>query len=322
MPPMATVSVIVPARDASATIGRALEAIAAQDIDDEFEVIVVDDGSRDDTVAIATAAGARVLTQEGRGPGEARNLGADQARGAILAFTDADCFPDSGWLAEGLRAMDGCDLVQGRVEPDPTAVRRPFDHTIWVVRESGLYETANLFVRRSRFVEVGGFEDWLEVGLGKRLGEDVWLGWKLRRAGARSGFAAAALVHHAVLKRRWHEFVLERRRLVYFPDLVRKVPELRRHFLRARLFVTVRSAVFAAAVVGVAATGALAAAGAPAAAWLATLGLGLPYLWLLARRAIRLGPHAPKVTAVETLADIVGFAALVWGSVRRRTVVL
>lgn len=319
---MVHVSVIVPARDASATIGRTLAALAAQDLDCDYEVVVVDDGSHDETVAIAERAGARVLCQEGLGPGQARNRGAAATSAPILAFTDADCFPDEAWLREGLRSLGGKDLIQGKVLPDPGPVRRPFDHTIWVVRESGLYETANLFVRRELFVDVGGFEDWLEVRIGKRLGEDVWLGWKLRRAGARSGFAPHALVHHAVFPRRWHAFVLERRRLLYFPDLVRKMPELRRHFLRARFFVTPRSAAFDSALLGAGAATGLAVAGAPAPVVMTALGGALPYAWLVGRRVRSMGRYGPKVALVECLADGVGLAALACGSVRSRTLVL
>jgi len=319
---MVAVSVIVPARNASATIDRTLTALAAQDLSDRFEVIVVDDGSSDSTVAVAARSGATVLRQEGLGPGQARNAGAAAASAPVLAFTDADCFPTSGWLREGLAALDGRDLVQGRVLPDPEAQLRPFDHTIWVVGESGLYETANLFVRRERFAEVGGFEDWLEVRIGKRLGEDVWLGWKLRRAGARSGFAPAALVHHAVFPRRWPEYVLERRRLVYFPDLVRKMPELRRQFLCAGLFVTPRSAAFATAVGGASAGAQLAARGAHSKGLALAVVASGPYAVSVGRRIRRLGRHGLKVGLVDAAADAVGLASLIWGSARRRTLVL
>src|SRR5919198_5805523 len=110
---MVAASVIVPARNAAATIGRTLEALAAQDFPQEYEVIVVDDGSTDDTVAVAEAAPGPVTVrrQEQRGPGEARNLGAQHARGEVLAFTDADCFPERGWLRAGVAALADADLV-------------------------------------------------------------------------------------------------------------------------------------------------------------------------------------------------------------------
>lgn len=315
------VSVIVPARNASGTIRRTLAGLRDQACTASREVIVVDDGSTDETAAIAEAAGARVLRQAQRGPGEARNLGARVARGEILAFTDADCYPTPVWLSEGLRALKGADLVQGRVLPDPEADRGPFDHTIWVVRESGLYETANLLVRRELYLRVGGFEDWLEVDIGKRLGEDAWFGWKARRAGARTGFAENALVHHAVFPRGWRDFVAERRRLVYFPALVRKMPELRPHFLCGRLFTTSRSAAFALAFAGAASVCVAAAAG--AGGWAALPGLAMgPYIWMAARRAYALGRPGPRITAVEAAADLVGFVALVRGSAHARTLVL
>jgi glycosyltransferase involved in cell wall biosynthesis len=315
------VSVIVPARNASATIARTLAALRNQSLEGGFEIVVVDDGSSDETVAIATQAGARVIQQTGQGPGQARNRGAATARGAALAFTDADCFPETDWLAEGVRALDQLDLAQGRVVPDASAPRGPFDHTIWVVGESGLYETANLFVRRELFEQLGGFEDWLDVEIGKRLGEDVWFGWRARRAGARTGFASRALVQHAVFPRTRREFIAERRRLIYFPSLVRKMPELRGHFLKLGLFVTWRSAAFDLAVVG--AIGALVALAFGASAWgLVGLAVLIPYGVLTLRRIIQLGRSGPQVCAVEAAADAAGFMALVRGSLGARTVVL
>src|SRR5438128_7745134 len=162
--PAPTVSVVVPARDAEATIGSTLEALASQVVDVPYEVIVVDDGSSDATVDIATRTGGsvRVLRLQGAGAAAARNAGAAEARGEVLAFTDSDCSPVSGWLAAGLRALRDADLVQGPILPRPGATHGPFDRSLWVQQESGMHESANLMVRREVFERVGGFEGWLD----------------------------------------------------------------------------------------------------------------------------------------------------------------
>ena len=114
-----------------------------------------------------------------------------------LAFCDADCFPEKGWLSAGVRALEGAELVQGRVLPDPGAEMGPFDRSLWIGKEVGLWETANLFVTRALFDRVGGFEDWPRVAEGKAMAEDVWFGWRAKRSGARSSFCPEALAYHA-----------------------------------------------------------------------------------------------------------------------------
>jgi glycosyltransferase involved in cell wall biosynthesis len=302
-----TVSVVIPARDAAPTIGATLAGLAAQEHAPD-EVIVVDDGSLDGTLELARAAAVvtRVVRGAGDGPGAARNAGAAAASGDVVAFLDADCEPQPRWLSAGLRALADADLVQGRTTPPPGEPIGPYDRTLWVVAPWGLFETANLFVRRELFDSLGGFEPWLSPARSKELAEDVWFGWRAVRSGARTAFCEDALVHHAVFERGARDYVAERLRLRYFPAMAARIPELRDAFFWRRVFLTPRSAAFDAALAGV-----LLAAGSRRAR---PLLLALPYA-RIARRRRRAWP-------VDLVADAVGLGALLTGSVRARSPVL
>lgn len=311
-----TVSVIVPAWNAEATLPRTLEALARQDYAGDYEVVVVDNGSEDRTAAIlASAPGpVKVVTRAHGFAGEARNDGVAAASGDVLAFTDADCYPEPDWLTNGLSALDGAELAQGAVRPDPATPMRPFDRSLWVSADDGLYQTANLFVRRSAFEAAGGFEELHDDPEARAFGEDVWLGWRARRGGARAVFAPGAVVNHAVLPRAAAGYVRDRRGAAGFPMLVARVPELRREALFGGAFLSRRSAAFDLALAG-------------AAAALVTrsprpLAAALPYALTIARRSLQSGPRAALVAPVEVAADAVTFWALARASLRHRAVVL
>ncbi len=317
---MRRLSVIVPARDAAATLPALLDALAAvhPPPDCKVEVVLADDGSTDNTVALALAhsLAVTVVRSPGRGPAAARNAAVECCEGEVLAFTDADCAPAPDWLVAGLTTIDaGVDVVQGAVTPTPGAEIGPFDRTLRVEGLSHLFETANLLVRRSTFESLGGFESWLGAGTQKELGEDVWLGWRAHRTGARVAFAADAVVHHAVFPRGAAAFVAERTRLRFFPALIRRVPELREVVCFRRWFLTRRTALFDVAV---------AALIAARLTHRRRLLVGLaPYLWLVARSARFWGPRrAPGIAAAGMAADAVAAGALLTGSVRSRTPLL
>jgi GT2 family glycosyltransferase len=299
----AEVAVVVPARDAAATLPATLAALAAQTV--TCEVVVVDNGSRDATAAVAEAAGVRVVRRaRGEGPGAARNDGVAATRAPVIAFTDADCVPEPGWLAAGLAALEGADLVQGRVEA--AGPLGPFDRSVSVPREYGLYETANLLVRRE-WLERDGFTDFVPAGE-RPFGEDAWWAWRARRAGARTAFAPDALVRHAVIAGDARSHVAARSHLRWFPELVDRVPELRTAFLWRGVFLSPRTAAFDLAAAGVVA--------AVAARRPALLAAALPYARMAARG------RGGRVLVADVAADTVGAAALVWGSIRARSTVL
>lgn len=239
------VAVIVPARDAVVTLPALLAGLSAQDA----EVVVVDNGSLDATAALAEAHPAvdRVIRRErGEGPGPARNAGVAATDAEILAFTDADCVPEPGWIAAGLAALKRADIVQGAVAPDGPVPR--FAHSVWVESETGLYETANLFVRREWFDRVGGFGSGIPAA-GRPFAEDVLFGWAARRAGARTTFAPEARVRHAVIPRTPRKYLTDQLRVQHFPALLREVPELRER-LYLRTFLTRRTARYDLALLG------------------------------------------------------------------------
>lgn len=188
-----------------------------------FEVVVVDDGSWDETPRVLQAEEAvgvlsvRALRHERpRGPAAARNTGWRAARAPLVAFTDDDCRAAPGWLEAGLAAMDGSNrrVVQGRTDPDPMEADRdgPFARTLRVHSLGPYYQTCNVFYPRSLLEVSGGFD---EVTFTVPGGEDADLAWRCFESGADAVFAEGALTLHAVhrlgpvgklrIAWRWHE---------------------------------------------------------------------------------------------------------------------
>lgn len=201
------VSVVIPARDEERSIGRTLEALFGQDLPGlDLEVIVVDDGSADATAAVASGAGARVvslLRGEGGSPGAARNRGAAVATGDPIVFLDADCAPAPGWLGALLAAHDaGESVVGGALEAPPglPATAR-CDHYcgsyhVHPGRPSAYvpnHPPANLSVRREAFQAGGGFAERWPMADGHE--ELPWQA-RLGRRGVRIRFEPRAVAFH------------------------------------------------------------------------------------------------------------------------------
>ena len=235
---------IVPVRDRRVLVTSLLDALAEQTYRD-FEVVVVDDGSTDGADAVARAEkrfAVRVLPNNGRGAVAARDLGARESIGSILAFTDSDCAPAPGWLDAGVDAINaGADVVMGRTVS--AAPRRLLERSL-TAEDNGLYPTCNVFYRRSSFEAAGGFDSAAASRLGFRpgarakslgFGEDTVLAWRVGRAG-RGEFAPDAVVAHAVFPPDLRDHFSRTLQAGAFPALVKEVPELRHTFLRRGYF--------------------------------------------------------------------------------------
>ena len=167
------VSVIVPVRDNPEGLAELLRRLRAQTLAAErFEVVIGDDGSTDELPADARDRSRVSVTHGPRlNAYAARNRAVELARGRVLAFCDSDCLPERTWLEEGLAALEHSDVVAGEVIFMP-----PRPPTVWSLLTIDMFldqqravrlsraVTANLFVRRTLFDELGGFDDSLPSG--------------------------------------------------------------------------------------------------------------------------------------------------------------
>lgn len=205
-PSMPFVSVVVPVRNAPQLIRRCLEALLAQSYPrDRYEIIVVDNGSSDETSQVAAAYPVTLLSERGaQSPYPARNRGIREARGEIIALLDATCTPVPGWLAAGVRALqdEGADLVGGEItftfSPERT-VGEMVDAISSInveasIRYINATVTGNLFFRRAVVEAIGLFPDNIRSG-----GDLLWTG-RATRAGFRLVYSRAAQVFYPARK--------------------------------------------------------------------------------------------------------------------------
>jgi glycosyltransferase involved in cell wall biosynthesis len=198
---------VIPARNEGNGIASAVRAVLDQrDHDAGLEVIVVDDGSTDDTPSIAKGAGARVieLPHRQRGnPAAARNRGAKESSGDPIVFLDADCTPAPGWLRAILQAHDaGATVVGGALDLPPglSATARCDYYCGWYLvssrRKAGWvphHPPPNLSVRRTEFLSTPGFSE--QAPLEYTNEERAWQA-QLRESGHRIYFEPRAVAFH------------------------------------------------------------------------------------------------------------------------------
>jgi glycosyltransferase involved in cell wall biosynthesis len=205
---LARASVVVPTFNRCALLPRILDSLLKQDYEGEYEILVVDDGSRDGTPDVLKEwarrhpSRLRVFRQDNAGPARARNAGAAEARGQFLAFIDDDCVAEGPWLRSlqcALEESDAAAVAGAVINQEGTWVgryvnrERVIDHV--VSPEGTVLEliTSNAGVWADIFSSLGGFDEAIRVA----GGEDTEFSLRLRAAGLRIASAPAARVHHA-----------------------------------------------------------------------------------------------------------------------------
>lgn len=199
---MTTVSLVIPGRNCAATLPACLQALAAvraQPGSPLLETIFVDDGSTDDSAAIAAAHGATVLRGTGSGAGAARNLGWRAARGELVWFVDSDCvarpealalllpeFADRAVAAVGGAYDNGCpdSLLATLIHEEIAARHRAMPRSV------NFLASFHLCYRRTVLAALGGFDErYLR-------GQDAELSYRAVENGHQLRFVASSRVAH------------------------------------------------------------------------------------------------------------------------------
>lgn len=206
------VSVIVPVRNGEAEIGDCITSLLRCGYPEERrEIIVVDNASTDRTSEIIRTYPVRYAEEPRRGPSHARNRGVESSRGAILAFTDADCVVATGWIRELARGFEDAATfgVAGAIfsYPPSTPAQRYMARRKVCWQRAGVESrwwpfaaTGNVAFRRETFTRVGLFDPrFLRA-------QDKDFGRRFFSAGLKLVYCATAVVFHRHKRTAWELF--------------------------------------------------------------------------------------------------------------------
>lgn len=211
--PRASVSIIIPTFNGALRIGNCLDSLLNQAVEWNAEILVVDDGSTDNTAeVVGRYPGVRLISQTNAGPAAARNHGAEEAQGTIILFTDDDCVPIQNWLDEMLAPFSDPEVV-GAKGIYRTCQRQLAARFVQIEYEdryrlmAGLnsidfVDTYSAAFLRDRFLEMNGYDASFPVA----CAEDIELSYRMSARGWKMIFAPRAIVYHTHPDTFWRYF--------------------------------------------------------------------------------------------------------------------
>ncbi len=216
------ISIIIPVYNDAKGLALCLDALTKQTYPEEcVEIIVVDNGSSDNSVAIAKQY-SNIVTLSEKKPGSysARNKAISHAKHPVLAFLDADCIAHPDWLTEGIKTLSEINfdgLVAGHIEftfikPGSPSLIELFDSITYLnnkrnVEQFAFSVTANMFTSKKIFDEVGLFNSEMKSG-----GDREW-GNRLAQIGKSMRFANNAIIYHHA-RHTYKELITKSRRVI------------------------------------------------------------------------------------------------------------
>ncbi|MEO6801809.1 MAG: glycosyltransferase [Granulicella sp.] len=198
-----SISIIIPTFNGAARIGKCLDALLQQAAGRNSEILVVNDGSTDNTVEVLQQyPSVRFITQLNAGPATARNRGAQEATGKILLFTDDDCVPMPDWIGAMLEPFRNPEVVGAKgvyrtLQKNLAArfVQIEYEdkyHMMAGLTSIDFIDTYSAAFLRDRFLEMGGYDSSFPVA----CAEDIELSYRMSARGWLMKFVPAAIVYH------------------------------------------------------------------------------------------------------------------------------
>jgi glycosyltransferase involved in cell wall biosynthesis len=227
-----SVSIVVPTFNGASRIGACLNALLQQESTLTAEIVVVNDGSNDDTEHLVKSfSGIHLINQANAGPAAARNRGVRESRGDIIIFTDDDCVPAPDWL-EAMTAPFTDANIAGVKGIYRTRQKQLIARFIQIEYEDryrrmarfpsiDFIDTYSAAFRRKNFLDIGGFDTGFPVA----CAEDAELSYRMSSRKWTMRFAPQAIVYHTHPANLW-QYLKKKYKFAYWRVLAtRKNPQ-------------------------------------------------------------------------------------------------